>query len=110
MRERNEKKEEGGQRIEMNFGEGKAVQILKQILELEPIEFLGICKILGVETITTSEPTFESSEEGGPAKIEVIPRNFGDIWTDVCDTVNGLNRAQKRNLQKLVKSATKKEK
>ena len=91
----------------MNFGEEKSVRLLKQIIQLEPIEFLGICKIIGVSTITTEDITLESSDEGAPAQISVIPRPFEEIWSDVCDKVDSLNRTQRRNLQKLVKAATK---
>ena len=98
----------------MKLTEDKSVQILRQIMELEPIEFLGICKILGVSAVTV-ETVFESTEstaEGGPAngKVELTPRPFEDIWDDVCNKVDSLNRTQKRNLQKLVKAATKQEK
>ena len=91
----------------MNFGEEKSVQLLKQIIQLEPIEFLGICKIIGVSAITTENVTSESSDECAPAQISVIPRPFEEIWSDVCDKVDSLNRTQRRNLQKLVRAATK---
>ena len=98
----------------MAIGEDKGVQLIRKVLELDPIEFLGICKILGVETVITGN-TFNSSEstvEGGPAKVtvEVTPRPFEDIWSDVCDKIDSLNRTQKRNLNRLLKAATKKEK
>lgn len=98
----------------MAFGEDKAVQLIRKVLELDPIEFLGICKILGVKVVT-EEVTFDSTKstaEGGPANgaVEIIPRPFEEIWSDVCDTIGGLNRTQKRNLHKLLKAATKKEK
>ena len=75
---------------------------------------MGICKILGVKTVVEGV-TFDSSEstaEGGPAngKVELTPRPFKDIWADVCDAIDKLNRVQKRNLNRLLKAATKKEK
>lgn len=98
----------------MAIGEDKGVKLLRKVLELDPIEFLGICKILGVKTVV-EEVTFDSSEstaEGGlvNGKVELTPRPFKDIWVDVCDAVNRLNRVQKRNLNRLLKAATKKEK
>lgn len=94
----------------MALGEDKAVQLIKKVLELDPIEFLGICKILGVEAVK-KEVDFESTVEGGRANgvVELAPRPFEDIWVDVCDAIDGLNRTQKRNLNRLLKAATKKE-
>ena len=40
---------------------------------------------------------------------KITTREFKDIWADVCDAIDGLNRVQKRNLDKLLKAATKKE-
>lgn len=94
----------------MDFGEAKSIQLLKQIVELEPIEFLGICKITGVDVVTTDTFTLEPVEECAEVKVAAIPRPFEDIWNDVCDKVDSLNRTQRRNLQKLVKAAIKKEK
>lgn len=98
----------------MALGEDKAVQLIKKVLELDPIEFLGICKVLGVSIYETSiENGTVESVEGGRAKgvvnASVTVREFADIWVDVCDAIDGLNRTQKRNLNRLLKAATKKE-
>ena len=92
----------------MALREDKAVRLIRRVLDLEPIEFLGICKVLGVKTFK-QENDLGPTVEGGTAKVTLIPRPFEDIWADVCDAIDGLNRVQKRNLDKLLKAATKKE-
>ena len=99
----------------MALREDKAVQLVRKVLELDPIEFLGICKILGVQIYKVdSEIIIEEHVEGGQPKevanVNASVREFADIWSDVCDAIDDLNRIQKRNLDKLLKAATKKEK
>lgn len=88
-----------------------AEYILMKIAELDALEFLGICKIVGVDVCET-ETNVEDVVEGGPANVSVKadPRPFEDIWSDVCEKVAGMNRARRRTLSKLVCAATKKEK
>lgn len=73
-------------------------RLLLEIMKLEPIEFLGICKILGVKVY--DEEAVESAK----------PRDFYDLWEDVCDVVSEMNRTRRRNLSRLVRAANKKEK
>ena len=87
----------------MTLGKSSGVELLKKMTQLNPIEFLGICKILGVSI-------YELDAEGAPAKEDAKPRPFEDIWIDVCEKLTHLNRVQRRNLSKLLKAATKKEK
>ena len=91
--------------------------LVAKILELDAIEFLGICKIVGVDVYTQGPITLESVEEDveggraiGHANLEVEPRDFADIWNDLCDKIEGMNRTRRRNLGKLIYAATKKEK
>ena len=72
-----------------------AEQLLLEMIKLEPVEFFGVCKILGVSLYE------------GEAK---IPRDFYSIWDEICDVVEGMNRTRRRNLAKLIYPATKKEK
>lgn len=88
-----------------------AEYILMKIAELDALEFLGICKIVGVDIYET-KTNVEEIVEGGPANISVKadPRLFENIWSDVCEKVKGMNRVRRRTLSKLVRVATKKEK
>ena len=82
-------------------------KLLVELLSLEPIEFIGICKIIGVEIYKEEE-----NEECGGAEEHTnvqVPREFYEIWCDVCDTVDDMNRTRRRNLGKLIYAAAKKE-
>ena len=58
----------------------------RQLLQLEPIEFLGVAKILGIQLIKEEEPlTFE----------EVFPL--------LVEKYAALNRRQRRNLHKMLR-------
>lgn len=88
-------------------------EIIEKILKLDALEFLGICKIIGVNIYEQHNGEIEeASEEGGQPKCDVTVkvRPFENIWCDVCDTVGSMNRTRRRNLNKLVRAATKKEK
>ena len=90
--------------------------LLVKILELDAIEFLGICKIIGVpvyeevdvEEIVEDDSHCAQANEDANATQE--PRDFYAIWNDVVDTISEMNRTRRRNLGKLIYPATKKEK
>ena len=91
--------------------------LVEKILELDAIEFLGICKICGVKVYEQGPATFETVEEDAEcgqaierANVKLEPREFADIWTDLCDTIDAMNRVRRRNLGRLVYAATQKEK
>ena len=90
----------------MGFFKDKTEKLMREIAKLEPEEFLGICKILDVKLVDIEEDV-EEDVEGGQSKVEAKPRDFTDLWDEVCEKVNALNRNQKRNLDKLVRAATK---
>lgn len=100
------------------FKKNSPENLLSEIIRLDPIEFLGICKIVGVDIMKQGEPTVEDITEadeecGRPVahmKLEVEPREFNEIWEDLCDKLEQMNRVRRRNLGKLVYAATKKEK
>lgn len=80
------------------FGRNSSVELLKKIMKLDAVEFLGVCKILGVSPY--------KGNPNDPKSLE--PRNFTELWSDLCDKVNGLNRTRRKNLNKLVSAAVKK--
>lgn len=79
--------------------------LIKGILKLDPIEFLGICKICGVDVYEDVE-CGQAKEDTNATQ----PREFADIWVDLCDTIEAMNRVRRRNLGSLIYAATKKEK
>ena len=80
--------------------------LIMKALELDPIEFLGICKIVGVDVYEN----VECGQANDDANATSHPREFTDIWSDLCDTIESMNRVRRRNLGRLIYAATKKEK
>ena len=101
-------------------GKNKPEKLLEEIVKLEPVEFLGVCKILGVKIYdveeevkkkdTDVEVDVECGRAIGTVNLGIEPRNFEDIWNDLCDVVENLNRTRRRNLGKIIYAATSKEK
>ena len=60
-----------------------------------------------VENVETDE---ECGRATGQVNVEIEPKEFADIWNDVCDGVYALNRTRRRTLGQLIYAATKKEK
>lgn len=83
--------------------------LIVKILELDPIEFLGICKIVGVDVYEDVE-CGQANEDTNATQEAMQPREFTDIWSDLCDTIESMNRVRRRNLGRLIYAATKKEK
>ena len=93
-------------------------KLLKEIAGLEPAEFMGVCTILGIDVYKEKKDTTklgqpnESNVEGAPStddtKIERVPKDFSELWNEVCDEVDGLNRTRRRNLDCLLRPIYKK--
>ena len=95
------------------FGKNKPENLLKEIIKLDTVEFLGVCTVLDISVYKEGEKE-EENVEGAPAleelkKSKLTPRDFTDIWSDLCDKVWTMNRRRRRNLARLVYAATKKE-
>ena len=83
--------------------------LIVKILELDPIEFLGICKIVGVDVYEDVE-CGQANDDANATQDALQSREFTDIWSDLCDTIESMNRVRRRNLGRLIYAATKKEK
>ena len=83
--------------------------LIIKALELDPIEFLGICKIVGVDVYEDVE-CGQANDDANATQETLQPREFTDIWSDLCDTIESMNRVRRRNLGRLIYAATKKEK
>ena len=102
------------------IGKNRPEKLLEEIVKLDTVEFLGVCKILGVkiydveEEVEKKDTDVEVNVECGQATAKVNlgiePRGFEDIWNDLCDVVENLNRTRRRNLGKIIYAATSKEK
>lgn len=92
-------------------GKNSPERLLEEIIKLEPVQFIGVCKIIGVDIYETEVTTGEKiDEKTGQLNAKITPRPFEEIWFDVCDTIDEMNRTRRRNLAKLIYPATKEEK
>ncbi len=96
-------------------------KLVEMITKLEPQEFLGVCKLLGVRLYDEVAPVEKSDEnlEGRetsdlPTKEELMERNSDVVvrpaeilLEDAIDKICQLNRVRRRNLERIVRSATK---
>lgn len=101
-------------------------KLAKTIVKLEPAEFVGVCKILGVELIENidelnvedaagsqipdnNEDNVEDTTDGRSVhmNVDVKVRPAEELVSEVFDKLAKLNRTQRRNLMKLLKPATK---
>ncbi len=71
------------------------------LTQLEPQEFVGVCKILGVKL------TSEEQEEGEDTGVLLSVRPTEELMEEVVEKIYALNRVQGRNLRRLLKAATK---
>jgi hypothetical protein len=84
----------------------KGVNIMKQtakllelIPKLQPIEFVGLARLLGVPVVAKKEEVAADDEH----KYE--PREFLDIFKEVLDAFDKLGRARQREIIKLIKKS-----
>ena len=89
----------------MKISKNSPERLWQELLKLDPVEFLGICKIIGVSVYEEDET--EENADGAPVK---KPRDCYDMWDEVCEVINGMNRKRRRTLGELIYAATKKEK
>ena len=92
------------------------IKLVKMITKLEPQEFLGVCKLLGVKLYegecdeistgrqTSDLPTKEELIEL-TKNVEVRPAEI--LLQEAIDEICKMNRTRRRNLERIVRSATK---
>lgn len=66
----------------------------RQLLQLEPVEFIGVARILGVQLFDLE-------------KKEPLP--FEELFIGLLEKYKRLSRRQRKNLDKILRAATKKE-
>ena len=79
---------------------------VEMVTKLEPQEFIGVCKILGIK-LTTQDNSNEEVNEEGNAEVLLSVRPAEELIEEVVDRIGQLNRTQGRNLRRLLKAATK---
>lgn len=94
----------------MKKGKNSPERLLEETVKLDPVQFLGVCKILGVEIYKIDTSVEENDEGAESTKKSLEARDFVDIWQDLCDVIKEMNRTRRRNLAKLLYAANSKEK
>ena len=74
------------------------MQLIEQISKMEPVEFLGLARLLGVQVL-------EENKEVTGDKDKLKPRSFADVLEDVMTKFEKQNRGRKREIIKLVKKS-----
>ena len=68
-------------------------KFITTITNLEPIEFIGLARVLKVKLFTEGD--------------ELKPRDFSDVFSDVLEAFSKCGRTRRREILKLTKDATK---
>ena len=63
--------------------------IVGEIAKLQPEEFIGVCRILGISLMVDKE----------------TPKEAGTLFEDVIGKLNTMNRIQRKNLIKILRAA-----
>lgn len=75
----------------MKLRQNLTEKIIRDLVKLEPAEFLGVCTVIDARPLDQDEN----------------PKDFEVLWGEVVDKVDRLNRVRKRNLYSLVRAAIK---
>lgn len=79
---------------------------MKLLVGLEAIEFVGLCKFLGVRLIEEKDESAPiTPNDEAPKKSET--RDFSDLFSDLLQKFSGLSRPRQRELIKILKKVNK---
>ena len=79
---------------------------MELLVGLEAIEFVGLCKFLGVQLIEEkSESAPITSNDETPQKSKT--RDFSDLFSDLLQKFSNLSRPRQRELIKILKKVNK---
>ena len=79
---------------------------MELLVGLEAIEFVGLCKFLGVRLVEEkSEPAPTTSNDEAPKKSEA--RDFSDLFSDLLQKFSKLSKSRQRELIKILKKVNK---
>lgn len=79
---------------------------MELLVGLEAIEFVGLCKFLGVRLVEEkSEPAPTTPNDEAPKKSKT--RDFSDLFSDLLQKFSELSRPRQRELIKILKKVNK---
>lgn len=87
-----------------NLSQKQMNQFIRYIPLLEPQEFIGLAKLLGVEIVEQSTPKFNKDNK---VNVEINPREFTDVLENMLENFKKSNRKRRREFMKLLGNATK---
>ena len=87
-----------------NLSQKQMNQFIRYIPLLEPQEFIGLAKVLGVERVEQAAP---KCNEDNKVNGEVSPREFTDVLENMLENFKKSNRKRRREFMKLLGNATK---
>ena len=98
------------EKIPQTCSDQAALEFLNLVIKLNPPEFLGVAKVMGVGLMRNkAEVEAEAALLDEEAKTQYIKDNSVRkaelITSDMVDRFFMLNRAQRRNLMKIIRSA-----
>lgn len=81
------------------------MQLVKLISGMEPVDFVGLARLLGVSVVRPVDEAAEYTSTAPDPQRKMEPRPFLDVLEDVVNKFNTLNRAKSRELLRLIKKA-----
>lgn len=79
---------------------------MELLVGLEAIEFVGLCKFLGVRLVEeNNESALTPPDDEAPQKSEA--RDFSDLFSDLLQKFSELSRPRQRELIKILKKVNK---
>lgn len=79
---------------------------MELLVGLEAIEFVGLCKFLGVRLVEEkSEPAPTTPNDEAPKKSEA--RDFSDLFSDLLQKFSELSKPRQREIIKILKKVNK---
>lgn len=82
--------------------------LLLEITKMQPVEFAGLARLLGVDIVQKKEGvefTSTAPEPSADIKKNYEARPFADVLEDVMAKYSNLNRQRKREILRLVKKS-----
>lgn len=69
---------------------------MEHLFKLDVVEFIGVAKMLGIDVVSD------------PKDFEAPGKEFPEVFAEILDKFNALDRRKQRNLLKIMKKAGKK--
>ena len=82
----------------------KNMEFLELVVKLEPIEFLGLAKVLGVKIYEVKDGTDVAADA---RKEDIVAKDGVDLVAEVCEKFLTLPRQRRREILRVMKKSIK---